>query len=135
MKLVVDVNILFAILIKEGKTEDILFQDSLQFLGPELLFEEFEKYKGEIILKTNRSSKDFERLIVILKKKIKEISYNEIVPYIEDAKKCCPDEKDIDYFALAIKLNCSIWSNVKKLKEQLKVKIYLTEEIMQEFEL
>ena len=41
-----------------------------------------------------------------------------------------PDEKDTAYFALALKLKCAIWSNDKKLKEQDKVTVYNTGELM-----
>jgi len=40
-----------------------------------------------------------------------------------------PDPDDMAYFALALKLNCAIWSNDKKLKEQDKVKVYNTHEL------
>ncbi|MEK6928390.1 MAG: hypothetical protein AABW65_00335 [Nanoarchaeota archaeon] len=34
-------------------------------------------------------------------------------------------------FALALKLDCAIWSNDKKLNEQDKVKIYSTEDLIE----
>ena len=40
-----------------------------------------------------------------------------------------PDLDDMVYFALALKLNCPIWSNDKKLKQQNKIKIYHTHEL------
>jgi predicted nucleic acid-binding protein len=33
------------------------------------------------------------------------------------------------YHALALKLNCAIWTNDKKLKQQTKIKIYHTHEL------
>ena len=33
------------------------------------------------------------------------------------------------YFALALKLNCAIWSNDKKLKEQNKIQVCSTHEL------
>ena len=50
--------------------------------------------------------------------------------YIEDAGKISPDDKDVMYFALALKLRCIIWSNDAKLKEQDKIIIYNTTEIL-----
>jgi predicted nucleic acid-binding protein len=46
------------------------------------------------------------------------------------AKEQCPDPNDKDYFALALKLGCPIWSNDKELKKQGSVKVYTTEEIL-----
>jgi predicted nucleic acid-binding protein len=42
------------------------------------------------------------------------------------------DEKDTHYVALALKLNCPIWSNDTDLKKQNKVKIYNTKELLEE---
>ena len=46
MDLVIDANIFFSILIRKGKSEDILFQEDLHLFAPEFLFEEFDKYKN-----------------------------------------------------------------------------------------
>ena len=43
------------------------------------------------------------------------------------------DEKDTPYIALALKLNCPIWSNDTDLKKQNKVKVYNTKELLEEF--
>lgn len=37
---------------------------------------------------------------------------------------------DSEYFALALKLNCAIWSNDKRLKQQDKIKVYSTEDLV-----
>ena len=49
----------------------------------------------------------------------------------KEAEKISPGLKDTQYLALALKLNCAIWSNDKKLKEQDKVKVYSTNELLQ----
>ena len=66
----------------------------------------------------------------VLERKIKLIPLEEIEPFIKIAEKTCPDKKDAHYFALALKLNCGIWSNDKQLKSQDKVKIYSTGDIL-----
>ena len=133
MDIVIDANVLFSILIKEGKTEDIIFQEELRIFAPEFLFEEFEKYRDLILVKTHRSTEEFDRLTNILRKRIKTIPNKETEEYIRQANKICPDENDVDYFALALKLNCPIWSNDKRLKKQDVVKIYSTNELFDIF--
>lgn len=54
------------------------------------------------------------------------ISNKDSEKYLGLAKQISPDKKDIDYFALALMLNCPIWSHDKKLKEQNKILIYST---------
>lgn len=133
MDLVIDANILFAVLIKKGKSEDLFFHEDLHIFAPEFIFEEFEKYKELILDKTERTEEEFVDFINILKKRIKIISNGETEKYLNKAGKILPDNKDGDYFALALRLNCAIWSNDKKLKEQNKIKIYSTEELAKEF--
>ena len=53
MDLVIDSNILFAALLKESGTSDILFKHALY--APEFIFEEFRKYKDYLKGKTKRA--------------------------------------------------------------------------------
>jgi len=45
LKLVVDANILFASLIKDSLTAELLVSDKLNLYAPEFLFDEFIKYE------------------------------------------------------------------------------------------
>ena len=130
MDLVIDANILFAVCIKSGKTEEIIFSEEIHLFAPEFIFQEFSKYKELLLEKTNRSEEEFYKLLSILRKRITIISNEETEHFIVLAKKTSPDPKDADYFALALKLNCAIWSNDKKLNEQKKVSIISTEYIL-----
>ncbi len=134
MDLVIDANILFSILIKTGKTEELFFEENLHLFAPEFLFEEFEKYKELILVKTERTKEVFSRLITIIKKRINTIP-NEVTDYfLSEAKKVSPDPKDVDYFAIALKMECPLWSNDKTLKLKQKiVKIYSTEDLAKIF--
>jgi len=133
MDLVIDANILFSVLIKKGKTEEIIFEEDLHLFAPEFIFEEFSKYEGLIRDKTERNKGEFERLMDILKKKIKTTSNEETQPYIKKAKEMSPDKNDADYIALALKLRCPLWSNDKELKKQKEVLVYSTEDLVKIF--
>jgi predicted nucleic acid-binding protein len=130
MNLVVDANILFSSLIKEGKTQELLLDLSLNLFTPEFIFTEFEKHKQEILDKTNRSSEQFDDIFNIMKEIINTIPEEEYKEFIKRAEEITPDPDDVMYFALALKLNCPIWSNDKKLKNQDKVNIYSTNELI-----
>ena len=132
MKLIVDANVLFAALIKEGSTAELLISDKLQLFAPEFLFTEFAKYKDLIIKKTHRNDEKFDQFLDLLKEQITIIPKEEITPFIEEADKISPDPKDSIYLALAIALKSDIWSNDKKLKEdQSKITVYTTEELIE----
>ena len=134
MDLVIDANVLFSVLIKRGKTEEIIFEVDLHLFSPEFIFEEFDKYKEKILGKTERTDEEFNDLMIILKKKIKTIPNEETEKYISEAEKISPDKKDVDYLALALKLKCALWSQDKALKEkQNKVKVYSTDDLVKVF--
>ena len=129
MDIVVDANIIFAALIKESFSHHLLFSEKLRLFTPEYVLIEFEKHKEEILEKTSRTTADFFQLLEILKRRIILVPLEELANYVEEAERITPDPNDMAYFALALKLNCAIWTNDKKLKEQDRVKIYHTHEI------
>jgi predicted nucleic acid-binding protein len=136
VKLVVDANILFAALIKEGVTAELLLSDKLQLFAPEFLFKEFSKYEQLILKKTHRSNVEFNQLLELLKSQITTISKNIITPHFKEAVKFSPDPKDTVYLALALAINSNIWSNDKELKEkQNKIRIFTTKELLDEIDL
>ncbi len=132
MELVIDANVFFSVLIKKGKTEELIFNDNLQLYAPEFIFVEFNKFKDKILDKTERTLFDFFSLVDILKKRIKTIPNEETEKFLLEAEEICPDRKDVDYFALALMLNCAIWSQDKAMKEkQNRVQIYSTDELVE----
>ena len=131
MKLVVDANILFASIIKDSLTAELLLSDKLSLFAPEFLFDEFKKYKEYILEKTNRSKEDFEQFLNILREEIEIIPQSIIAPFIEEAEKFSPDPKDTVYLACALAIDSKIWSNDQKLREgQKEIKMITTEELI-----
>ena len=130
MDLVVDANVLFAVLIKDGFSYQLLFNEKFHLFTPEYIFVEIEEHQEEIMSKTERSIDSFYNLLEVLKRRIVLVPLEELTEYIEEAEKITPDPDDMAYLALALKLNCAIWSNDKDLKEnQNVVKVYSTHEL------
>ena len=129
MDLIIDANVLFSALIKESFSYNLLFSGKFHLFTPEYIFTELEKHKEELMNKTERTTEEFFRLVETLKRRIVIVPLEELVPYVEEAEKFTPDPDDMAYFALALKLNCAIWSNDKKLKEQNKIEVYNTHEL------
>jgi len=83
----------------------------------------------------NKTGLPKDEIKAILKKIITMANIN-VVPvadfrkYSKKAKEISPDPDDTVYFALALKLNCPIWSNDLQLKKQDSIKVYTTEEII-----
>jgi len=130
MELVIDANVLFAALIKEGTSAEMLFQENLRLYAPEFIFVEMHKHREEILRKTNRSAAEFEKLLELFERRILLIPLDELKSYNTKAKAITPDPDDAAYFALALRNNIPIWSNDKSLKEQKIVTVYNTAEVL-----
>jgi len=131
MQLIIDANILFSTLIKNSLTAELVFDEELQLNAPDFFIDEFMKYEDLILQKMHRTKEKYLEILHSLKDIIKTIPKEEFSEYLDSAENISPDEKDVPYLALAMKLKCAIWSNDKKLKEQDKVKVYSTKEIME----
>ncbi|MBI4919626.1 PIN domain-containing protein [archaeon] len=130
MDLIVDANILFAALIKNSFSHQLLFSGKLHLYTSEFIFRELEKHKDELLKKTSRTVEDFYRVLAIFERRVIIVPLEELVEFVQEAEKISPDPDDMIYFALALKLNCAIWSEDKKLKKQDQVKVYNTTEIL-----
>ncbi|MBI2176270.1 DNA-binding protein [Candidatus Woesearchaeota archaeon] len=130
MELVIDANTLFSALIKNGKTAELLFEKSIRLYSPEFVIEEFLKYEEFIMEKTSRTKEELVEIMHLLKDVIEVAPKEDYSEFVREAEAISPDEKDVMYFALALKLKCGIWSNDKELQEQDKVKVYSTAEVM-----
>ncbi len=131
MELVIDANIIMSALITTyGKTFDLIFNDKIKLFAPEYLLEEIKKYKEEILEKSGLLENDFELFLSLISSKIGFFPFIEFDKFITEAEKITPDINDREYFALALNLNCAIWSNDKRLKEQEKVKVYSTSDLL-----
>ena len=131
MELVIDANILMSALIAtEGKNYDLIFNDRIRLFSLDKLLYELEKHKAEILDKSGLSKYEFDIFLSFISSQIEFVSYSELEKFIPEAEKISPDPNDIEYFALALKMKCAIWSNDKKLKSQDKVKIYSTNDLL-----
>lgn len=132
MKLVVDANVLFAALLKNGKTRDLFLLGDFVLFASLFLFEEFEKYLPSLSERTHVSPKELREMAHEFIK-LADVSMEPVGE--EDAclgvaKRISPDENDVQYLALALKLNAPLWSNDKMLKRQRAVKIVTTAELL-----
>ncbi len=85
--------------------------------------------------KAKIGKRDFIALLMLLQRHVYLISdekYHENLPLAEKVMKNV-DLNDSPFLALAMKLNCPIWSNDRHMKQQREVKTYTTEEFIGEF--
>lgn len=132
MELVVDANVVIAALISpQGHTADLFFSVPFEISAPELLLAEIEEHRLELLKKTGLTPADFDKALSFLTPRIKLFPIEELLKFLPRAKEICPDKDDVAYFALALKLNCPLWSNDKELKEQKEMKVFSTSEVLE----
>ena len=88
------------------------------------------KDKGKIMKYAGIDELKFILFFSVLEKKIETISRSEYDNFLPKSKEIAPHIKDAPYFALALSLNCPIWSDEKAFKKQSAVKIFSTAELI-----
>lgn len=132
MRLVVDTNILFSFFNKKSKARELSLLLELELHSPKFSLDEIKEHKTDIFKRFSLLEVQFlliEKLLNIVVKFAKEEQYSK---FLSEAKSISPDPKDVDFFALALNLNCAIWSEDKLLKKQDKVKLFSTSELIKE---
>ena len=132
MLLVVDGNELFSAIIAKGKTLNLFFDRRLGRVSPKFILKEFREHKSEIMKKSGLNEGDIFSFLILLTPKIEFFKTEDFDEFLEEAKEISPDPDDTEYFALALKLNCAIWSEDKEFKRQSRVKIYSTSDLLKE---
>ena len=133
MKLVIDANILFSFF-RDNPVRFIIINASLiklQLFSPAHVLEELNKNIQDLVKYTKLSSLEISSIIEELKSVISIMPSQEYNEFGSEAKKLSPhtSDKDTPYFALALKLNCAIWSNEPAFKKQSRIKIFNTKEL------
>ncbi len=131
MNLIPDNNILFS-LMNPKSMNSFLFQELTQtdFFAPEFILEEFKKYEKECLKKSRLIPREFNKRKKEVFSRINFVEFSEFKKYVRIAEGFCPNENDVFYFALCLKLNIPLWSNDKLLKSQNKIVVLDTEDII-----
>ena len=116
MRIVLDANVLFRMLISQGSILDIFFDSKLELIAPERLKQEFLNNRKEILTKSSLNKPEFDELTEMILGKVSFISLKEYLPLFPKAKKLLGEHiKDIEFVALAIKEKTKIWTYEKLL--------------------
>ncbi len=125
MKFVIDSNRVIAALVKESTTRKILMNNAFEFLAPEFIMTEIEKYKKMIIQKASISEDEFDILLSLVFERIKIISKEEYEGFAEKLKNEINDFKDIAYVAVCLaQKSDGIWTHDTDFLGQKKCKVY-----------
>lgn len=132
MQLVIDANPFIAGFLRDSASRRIILSEKVVLFSPSWLLEEFQR--NEPVLKNKfPSSSNFSETKDILLRFIKIVPKAEYAGFISEASRLAKHVKDVPYFALALHLNCPIWSEEKSFKSQTKVRVHSTSEMVKEF--
>ena len=133
MKLVVDTNKLFTFFWKGSLIKKLLFAGH-DLYSPEFALQELESHKSEIMLKTKINLEEYEYLKNKLSNNVVFVSLSKYKDQLTKALSLNPDNpKDVDFLALALKLNASIVSDDKELKNQSEIRVFNKKEYSELF--
>ena len=134
MGLVVDTNILVSFF-RPNPVNEIISKSkflNLQLFSPKYAIDELRNNKSDILKYSGLNSKQFNSKLSELSTFINLIPKDSFKKFRSKAKQLIHD-KDVPFFALALKLNCPIWSNEPAFKEQSKINVFSTREIIELF--
>lgn len=132
MKFVIDTNEIFSFFNEKSKARSLSTLPNLELHSPFFALEEIKKHKSDIIERFSLSDEQYALILKLVEFAVKFSKEERYHEFIEEAKTISPDPNDVEYFALALKLDCPFWSEDKLLKRQNKVKVISTSEINKE---
>ncbi len=137
MNLVIDANILIAALLRDSKVRELIVNSPHKLLVPEVHFQEIEEHKEELLKKSELSEEEFDILLMKLSNYFTIIKNEKISPFLKEAEDLIGniDRDDVPIIATSLAHdNCPIWSDDKHFKQQKKIKIWKTEDIIKSIE-
>jgi predicted nucleic acid-binding protein len=135
--LVVDASVIISCLLKKGATFDAFLFNSIlkkfQLVAPEFLWIEIRKHRAELLKETKLPDDEFDEVMEFLMEEITVVSSSQFLEFLPEAKKILSEHpKDVPYLALALKLNCPIFSGDKVLKQLSPVKVLSSSEVLEQ---
>lgn len=134
MILVVDSNIVFSALLRDGTIRGLLIDCAFTLYAPENMVNELRKYREEICRRAGYSHEEFEVLLSLVTESIIIIEKERYAEQLAEADKLIGrvDRGDVPFLALALSIPCGVWTeNEKHFRTQNKVKVWNTQEIVE----
>ena len=131
MELVADTNIVIAAVLRPGITRGLVFYPGFRLYSPKQMVSEIEAHQEELVRKSQLAEDVYEEILNTVLSSITLVSEPDYLEFEELARVVSPDHDDWAFFAVALQRNCAIWSNEKRLKNQKKVEVYNTEELLE----
>ncbi len=135
MNIILDSNIFFSALIRDSTVRKIITKSNNCFLFPLIIFEEFKKYKEELIKKSKLDYSSFREAVINIMKHVKLVKDEQFENKFEEALSIMKkiDEKDTSFIACALAFDCPVWSDDPHFKRQNKIQVFTTKDMLHLF--
>ncbi len=130
MKVVVDANVVISILMAKGSKHKLFFSNELELLSPDIVLFEIGKYWKDISERSRLSERELDIEFSTVREQINVIPSGRLLEWIKKGAEVSPDPDDAEYFALALKFNCLIWSEDRLLAKQHVVEVLNTRDLL-----
>ncbi|NOZ76346.1 MAG: hypothetical protein GXO65_01415 [Euryarchaeota archaeon] len=135
MRLAVDTNVLFSFFRKDSGTRRVILEvERFELVTLRSRMDELKKHKTRICRKANIGEEDFQRSMEEMCIFIDVVDDREVASFGKEAEGLSPHEEDVPLFALALAKECGIWSNEVAFKNQSRLKVYSTSDLMRGLE-
>ena len=130
--LVVDANVLFSALLRDGATRHVILFSRLNLHTPAALWDEFEAHRAYLLEKSRATEAAFDLLLRLLKERIRSVPTEVIRPHLGRAERAlaATDPSDAPYLATALAIGGGIWTHDKPFSKKAGVRVWSTAEIL-----
>ncbi|MFZ2454902.1 MAG: PIN domain-containing protein [Candidatus Altiarchaeia archaeon] len=137
-KLVVDANIVFSAISTRTFTFELirlLHEKGVRLYSPQYIHEELVDKTPRLLEYSKLTGDELGLLLKVLFRQIDTVPKDEYSKHMPEAERQIKDHlEDVPYLALAIKLDCPIWSNEQRLGKLKDIKAIPTHKLKKLFE-
>lgn len=133
MRLVVDSNVVFASLLRDGTTRSLVFDPSLSLVAPEAMLSEILRHREEIVRRSHLTGHEFDLLLRLVTADIEIVPRSGFVHRLPDARRAIGDRDpgDVPFLAVALAVPCDgIWTHNVEHFEGAGVEIWTTAKVV-----
>lgn len=128
----VDANVLFSALLRDGTTRHMILFGGLDLHTPDAIWDEFDRNRAYLLKKSGATEQAFGRLLELMKDRIASVPLDAVRPHVATAERALgpKDRLDAPYVATAIAIGGAMWTQDRRLSRKAGVRCYTTKELL-----